>query len=208
MRVELKKIHNQLDTTIIYVTHDQTEAMTLGTKIVVMKDGEIQQVDTPQNIYSNPINKFVAGFVGSPSMNFIACDVEEEAGKVVLIFAINNAIKKIYPNNHDAQLIREKYMGKRVILGIRPEDIYEYEEAKKRKIDLNSVGIEEEIVTREMLGAEVMLYFEEQNRTHAVKLGPENKTRVGEKIQLFFDTDQIHIFDIETGKNILYRERN
>ena len=106
MRVELKKIHNQLDTTIIYVTHDQTEAMTLGTKIVVMKDGEIQQVDTPQNIYSNPINKFVAGFVGSPSMNFIACDVEEEAGKVVLIFAINN--------------------------GIRPEDIYEYEEAKKK----------------------------------------------------------------------------
>lgn len=94
MRVELKKIHNQLDTTIIYVTHDQTEAMTLGTKIVVMKDGEIQQVDTPQNIYSNPINKFVAGFVGSPSMNFIACDVEEEAGKVVLIFAINNAIKR------------------------------------------------------------------------------------------------------------------
>ena len=208
MRVELKKIHNQLDTTIIYVTHDQTEAMTLGTKIVVMKDGEIQQVDTPQNIYSNPINKFVAGFVGSPSMNFIACDVEEEAGKVVLIFAINNAIKKIYPNNHDAQLIREKYMGKRVILGIRPEDVYEYEEAKKRKIDLNSVGIEEEIVTREMLGAEVMLYFEEQNRTHAVKLGPENKTRIGEKIQLFFDTDQIHIFDIETGRNILYRERN
>lgn len=208
MRVELKKIHNQLDTTIIYVTHDQTEAMTLGTKIVVMKDSEIQQVDTPQNIYSNPINKFVAGFVGSPSMNFIACDVEEEAGKVVLIFAINNAIKKIYPNNHDAQLIREKYMGKRVILGIRPEDVYEYEEAKKRKIDLNSVGIEEEIVTREMLGAEVMLYFEEQNRTHAVKLGPENKTRIGEKIQLFFDTDQIHIFDIETGRNILYRERN
>ena len=99
-------------------------------------------------------------------------------------------------------------MGKRVILGIRPEDIYEYEEAKKRKIDLNSVGIEEEIVTREMLGAEVMLYFEEQNRTHAVKLDPENKTCVGEKIQLFFDTDQIHIFDIETGRNILYRERN
>ena len=72
---------------------------------------------------------------------------------------------------------------------------------------MNSVGIEEEIVTREMLGAEVMLYFEEQNRTHAVKLGPENKTRIGEKIQLFFDTDQIHIFDIETGRNILYRER-
>lgn len=78
MRVELQKLHKELDTTIIYVTHDQTEAMTLGTKIVVMRDGLIQQVDTPQSIYDNPINKFVAGFVGSPSMNFIACDVYAE----------------------------------------------------------------------------------------------------------------------------------
>ena len=85
MRVELQKLHKELDTTIIYVTHDQTEAMTLGTKIVVMRDGLIQQVDTPQSIYDNPINKFVAGFVGSPSMNFIACDVYSEREKTALI---------------------------------------------------------------------------------------------------------------------------
>lgn len=85
MRVELQKLHKELDTTIIYVTHDQTEAMTLGTKIVVMRDGLIQQVDTPQSIYDNPINKFVAGFVGSPSMNFIACDVYAEREKTALI---------------------------------------------------------------------------------------------------------------------------
>ena len=87
MRVELQKLHKQLNTTIIYVTHDQTEAMTLGTKIVVMKDGLIQQVDTPQNIYDHPVNKFVAGFVGAPSMNFIECEVGKEFNKTALIFA-------------------------------------------------------------------------------------------------------------------------
>ena len=94
MRVELQKLHKELDTTIIYVTHDQTEAMTLGTKIVVMRDGLIQQVDTPQSIYDNPINKFVAGFVGSPSMNFIACDVYAEREKTALIFATTGPVKK------------------------------------------------------------------------------------------------------------------
>ena len=95
MRVELQKLHKQLDTTIIYVTHDQTEAMTLGTKIVVMKDGLIQQVDTPQNIYNHPVNKFVAGFVGAPSMNFIECEVEKEFDKTVLIFVTTGPVKKI-----------------------------------------------------------------------------------------------------------------
>lgn len=206
MRVELQKLHKQLDTTIIYVTHDQTEAMTLGTKIVVMKDGEIQQVDTPENIYNNPVNQFVAGFVGSPSMNFIECDVDEEYDKTVLIFAVNDSVKKVYLNEADAQRVRENHMGKRVILGIRPEDIYEYDDAKKRQIEKNSVGIEETVVTREMLGAEVMLYFDEQHRSHAVRLSAENRTQTGEKIQLYFDTERIHVFDIETGENILYRE--
>lgn len=206
MRVELQKLHKELDTTIIYVTHDQTEAMTLGTKIVVMRDGLIQQVDTPQSIYDNPINKFVAGFVGSPSMNFIACDVYAEREKTALIFAITGPVKKVYLTGQNAEIIREKYNGKRVILGIRPEDIYEYEEAKAGGFEQNSVGVEETVVTREMLGAEVVLNFDEQHKTHAVRLQPSNQTKVGEKMKLYFDMDRAHVFDIETEENVLYRK--
>ncbi len=207
MRVELQKLHKQLDTTIIYVTHDQTEAMTLGTKIVVMKDGLIQQVDTPQNIYDHPVNQFVAGFVGAPSMNFIECQVEKEFDKTVLIFAITGLIKKVYVTGENEEILRKNYVGKRVIMGIRPEDIYEYEEALAGGFAENSVGIKETVVTREMLGAEVVLYFDEQNRTHAVRLEPSNQTKVGETAELYFDPKRIHIFDIETKENILHQYR-
>ena len=203
MRVELQKLHKQLDTTIIYVTHDQTEAMTLGTKIVVMKDGLIQQVDTPQNIYDHPVNKFVAGFVGAPTMNFIECEVEKEFDKTVLLFATTGPVKKVYPAGRNEEILRKEYLGKRVTLGIRPEDIYEYEEAKASGFAKNSAGIRETVVTREMLGAEVFLYFDEQHRTHAVRLEPSNQTKVGETVDLYFDPNRIHIFDTETEENIL-----
>ena len=203
MRVELQKLHKQLDTTIIYVTHDQTEAMTLGTKIVVMKDGLIQQVDTPQNIYDHPVNKFVAGFVGAPTMNFIECEVEKEFDKTVLLFATTGPVKKVYPAGRNEEILQKEYLGKRVTLGIRPEDIYEYEEAKASGFAKNSAGIRETVVTREMLGAEVFLYFDEQHRTHAVRLEPSNQTKVGETVDLYFDPNRIHIFDTETEENIL-----
>mgnify|MGYP000404588630 CR=1 FL=1 len=201
MRQEISKLHRQLGTTIIYVTHDQTEAMTLGTKIVVMKDGEIQQVDTPQNIYSNPINKFVAGFVGSPSMNFIACDVEEEAGKVVLIFAINNAIKKIYPNNHDAQLIREKYMGKRVILGIRPEDIYDKEEVGSKVHVSDELKLP--ITIAELLGSEYHLHMDFAGHDFIVKCKVFQSLKDKEELEITFDLDKIHLFD-EINKELIF----
>lgn len=204
MRVELQKLHKQLNTTIIYVTHDQTEAMTLGTKIVVMKDGLIQQVDTPQNIYDHPVNKFVAGFVGAPSMNFIECEVGKEFNKTALIFATTGPIKKVYLTGQTAEILQRDYIGKRVIIGIRPEDIYEYEEAKAGGFAENSVEIKETVVTREMLGAEVILYFDEQHRTHAVRLEPSNQTKVGETVDLYFDPGRIHVFDIETEENILH----
>ena len=204
MRVELQKLHKQLNTTIIYVTHDQTEAMTLGTKIVVMKDGLIQQVDTPQNIYDHPVNKFVAGFVGAPSMNFIECEVGKEFNKTALIFATTGPIKKVYLTGQTAEILQRDYIGKRVIIGIRPEDIYEYEEEKAGGFAKNSVGIKETVVTREMLGAEVILYFDEQHRTHAVRLEPSNQTKVGETVDLYFDPGRIHVFDIETEENILH----
>ena len=153
MRVELVKLHKQLDTTIIYVTHDQTEAMTLGTKIVVMKDGLIQQVGAPQSIYDNPVNLFVAGFLGSPSMNFFRCTVKaEENNRTALLLDDAKTVKKVYLDGTRGKQIADRYNGRHVILGIRPEDIYELDEAKKLGIENESVDVYEPVVNREMLG--------------------------------------------------------
>ena len=207
MRVELVKLHKQLDTTIIYVTHDQTEAMTLGTKIVVMKDGLIQQVGAPQSIYDNPVNLFVAGFLGSPSMNFFRCTVKaEENNRTALLLDDAKTVKKVYLDGTRGKQIADRYNGRHVILGIRPEDIYEFEEAKKLGIENDSVDVDEPVVNREMLGAEVILYFDEQGKTLAVRLNPENQTQVGEKVSLYFDMDKAHVFDPETEENLFYRE--
>lgn len=203
MRVELVKLHKQLDTTIIYVTHDQTEAMTLGTKIVVMKDGLIQQVGAPQSIYDNPVNLFVAGFLGSPSMNFFRCTVKaEENNRTALLLDDAKTVKKVYLDGTRGKQIADRYNGRHVILGIRPEDIYELEEAKKLGIENDSVDVDEPVVNREMLGAEVILYFDEQGKTLAVRLSPENQTQVGEKVSLYFDMEKAHVFDPETEENI------
>ena len=203
MRVELVKLHKQLDTTIIYVTHDQTEAMTLGTKIVVMKDGLIQQVGAPQNIYDNPVNLFVAGFLGCPSMNFFRCTVKaEENNRTALLLDDAKTVKKVYLDGTRGKQIADRYNGRHVILGIRPEDIYELAEAKKLGIENKSVDVDEPVVNREMLGAEVILYFDEQGKTLAVRLSPENQTQVGEKVSLYFDMEKAHVFDPETEENI------
>lgn len=203
MRVELVKLHKQLDTTIIYVTHDQTEAMTLGTKIVVMKDGLIQQVGAPQSIYDNPVNLFVAGFLGSPSMNFFRCTVKaEENNRTALLLDDAKTVKKVYLDGTRGKQIVDRYNGRHVILGIRPEDIYELDEAKKLGIENESVDVDEPVVNREMLGAEVILYFDEQGKTLAVRLSPENQTQVGEKVSLYFDMEKAHVFDPETEENI------
>ena len=203
MRVELVKLHKQLDTTIIYVTHDQTEAMTLGTKIVVMKDGLIQQVGAPQSIYDNPVNLFVAGFLGSPSMNFFRCTVkEEENNRTALLLDDAKTVKKVYLDGTRGKQIADRYNGRHVILGIRPEDIYEFDEAKKLGIENESVDVDEPVVNREMLGAEVILYFDEQGKTLAFRLSPENQTQVGEKVSLYFDMEKAHVFDPETEENI------
>ena len=203
MRVELVKLHKQLDTTIIYVTHDQTEAMTLGTKIVVMKDGLIQQVGAPQSIYDNPVNLFVAGFLGSPSMNFFRCTVKaEENNRTALLLDDAKTVKKVYLDGTRGKQIADRYNGRHVSLGIRPEDIYEFDEAKKLGIENESVDVDEPVVNREMLGAEVILYFDEQGKTLAVRLSPENQTQVGEKVSLYFDMEKAHVFDPETEENI------
>lgn len=206
MRIELARLHKELETTIIYVTHDQTEAMTLGTRIVVMKDGIVQQVDAPIELYNNPANLFVAGFIGSPSMNFFEASVGEENGKIVVYIGEKEDGRKVYLSGYQAEMAKLQVMNQRVTLGIRPEDIYEYEEAKERGIEKDTVGIEETVSAREMLGAEVILYFDAQGKSHAVRLSPENNTQTGEKICFYFDPERIHLFDKDTQENIFYRE--
>lgn len=206
MRIELAKLHRELETTVIYVTHDQTEAMTLGTRIVVMKDGVVQQVESPANIYNNPRNQFVAGFIGSPSMNFFDAYIGEEEGRTTLYLGGTELGKKVYVDGSRGQLLKEQENGKKVVIGIRPEDIWEYEDAVHRGFDEASVDIVETITAREMPGAEVILYFDAQNKSHAVRLRPDNQTRTGEKLQLYFDPEKLHVFDKETGENLFYRE--
>ena len=206
MRSEIASLHNRLGATIIYVTHDQTEAMTLGTRIVVMKDGVVQQVESPANIYNNPRNQFVAGFIGSPSMNFFDAYIGEEEGRTTLYLGGTELGKKVYVDGSRGQLLKEQENGKKVVIGIRPEDIWEYEDAVHRGFDEASVDIVETITAREMPGAEVILYFDAQNKSHAVRLRPDNQTRTGEKLQLYFDPEKLHVFDKETGENLFYRE--
>ena len=203
MRVELVKLHKQLDTTIIYVTHDQTEAMTLGTKIVVMKDGLIQQVGAPQSIYDNPVNLFVAGFLGSPSMNFFRCTVKaEENNRTALLLDDAKTVKKVYLDGTRGKQIADRYNGRHVILGIRPEDIYELAEAKKLGIENKSVDVDEPVVNREMLGAEVFLYFDYDGANMTARVKPDTKARTNDMIDFALDPEKIHVFDKETELTI------
>ncbi len=206
MRIELAKLHRELGTTIIYVTHDQTEAMTLGTRIVVMKKGEIQQVDTPTNLYQNPANLFVAGFIGSPAMNFFTASIGQISGRA-LIHLDNNVNGEILtPVKKMERLLKNGQLGRKVIVGIRPEDIYEYEEAKEMGFDVSTNIIEATVEAREMLGSEVILYFERPDGSFSARVGAANQNRSGDTVKLYFDVEKIHIFDKETKKNIFFKE--
>lgn len=192
MRIEISKLHQRLGTTIIYVTHDQTEAMTLGTRIVVMKDGVIQQVDSPQNLYDHPVNKFVAGFIGAPQMNLIDSKVEKGAAGVTLTFGDNT----ITLPKEKGKLLQEKgYIGKEVILGIRPEDLYDEEEALKAA---GGNVIEAKIRVYEMLGAEVFLYFDIDEANCTARVNPATTARTGDVVKFAMDMKKVHLFDKET----------
>ena len=192
MRVEISKLHQRLQTTIIYVTHDQTEAMTLGTRIVVMKDGIIQQVDTPQNLYDKPCNLFVAGFMGMPPMNFIDCKVVKSGSDILLMFG-SHSIK--VPDSKAERLIALDAVDKEVVLGIRPEDIHDEQlfiESSPESV------IDARINIYEMLGAEVYLYFTIDQFDITARVNPRTTARPGDTVQFAFDLSKIHIFDKET----------
>ena len=195
MRVEISKLHQRLGTTIIYVTHDQTEAMTLGTRIVVMKGGIVQQVDSPQNLYQKPQNLFVAGFMGSPQMNFLDAVVEVN-GNVASLKIAGKSIP--LSAEKSKKLIDGGYAGKTVTFGIRPEDVYDggpfLENAK--------CVFESSVKVYELLGAEVYLYFDLEDFNITARVDSRTNARPGDKIKFTFDTDKIHVFDKETEVTI------
>ena len=199
MRVEISKLHQELETTIIYVTHDQTEAMTLGTRIVVLKDGIIQQVDTPQNLYNTPDNLFVAGFIGSPQMNLIDAEVVADGGIVSLKLADDVIVK--LPADKSKKIIDGGYVGKTVVAGIRPEDIKDDEEF----IEAHADGKFQTVVkVYELLGAEVNLHYDINGQTCTAKVNPRTTARVKDKITLAMAVERIHIFDKETEQIITH----
>ena len=183
MRAEISKLHQKLNTTMIYVTHDQTEAMTMATRIVIMKDGIVQQVGAPKTVYNHPANMFVAGFIGSPAMNFIRGAIDGDK-------FVTETLKLTIPENKLAQLKTQGYEHQAVTLGIRPEDIL------PQLNNENSVSAK--ISVAELTGAEFMLYTIVGGHELVVRAGAVNDYHAGENITIHFDMAKCHFFDAET----------
>lgn len=196
MRSEISKLHQKLQTTFIYVTHDQTEAMTLGTRIVVLKDGVIQQVDTPQNLYNKPENLFVAGFIGSPQMNFINATVAKNGSDVTVNFG-EYSLK--LPENKTKALIDGGYVGKEVTIGIRPEDVHDEDIFLSTSAD-SIVSADVEVT--ELLGAETNLFLVIAGQNVTARVDSRSTAKVGDTIKVAFDVNRIHVFDKATELTI------
>ena len=194
MRAEIAKLHERLGATIIYVTHDQTEAMTLGTRIVVMKDGIVHQVDSPTNLYNAPNNLFVAGFIGSPQMNFIDAVFDGET------LGAGGTKFELLPDK--AAVLREKgYVDKTVVMGIRPENVHDAKAASLKKL---TSPFEAKITVFELLGSEVQLYFDFAGASMSAKVDQTSRAAVGDVVSFAFDTEKIHVFDRDTEEAIVH----
>ncbi|MBO3445475.1 sn-glycerol-3-phosphate ABC transporter ATP-binding protein UgpC [Clostridium sp. CCUG 7971] len=191
-RAEITKLHKKLKTTMIYVTHDQTEAMTMATKIVVMKDGFVQQIGTPKEVYLKPINYFVAKFMGSPSMNFLKMNLTKEGLKLgKRIFEIPLDIKE--------ELVSKGYMNEDILVGIRPEHIYI---PSKGKLKNNEYKFNTQVDISELTGSETLVHFTLCEDSLIAKLNTMDDFRSGDDISLVFDFDKIHFFDVNTQRRI------
>ena len=206
MRTEISKLHLRLGTTFVYVTHDQTEAMTMGTRIVVMKDGIIQQVDSPQKLYEHPVNMFVAGFIGSPQMNFVEAKLLEDKGTFFVEFGsedtknrpgVKYKIKLPAEKNYRDCLV--PYIDKDIIFGIRPEHVHDednYIEA------LPDGVVETKVEVTELMGAEKYIYTVCEGQTLNGRVAPTSTCHAGDVIKIAIDPSKIHIFDKETQRTI------
>jgi multiple sugar transport system ATP-binding protein len=203
LRVEarsfISKLHQRLGTTFIYVTHDQVEAMTMGTRICVLSAGELQQIDTPFNLYHNPRNLFVAGFIGSPAMNFFDATLSASDGTLT---AETSAFKVIIPA-HLADTYRS-HVSKKVILGIRPEDIHD--------VDYQPPGIVPSLVEAnvdvvEQMGNEMVVYLEAEGKSFISRMDPRTQARLGNRMGVAFNMENVHLFDVDTELSLAFESK-
>jgi multiple sugar transport system ATP-binding protein len=201
LRVEarsfISKLHQRLETTFIYVTHDQVEAMTMGSRICVLNAGRLQQVDTPFNLYHNPYNVFVAGFIGSPSMNFFDAHIKPGDGDDLIV---DTSVFQITVPPSKAEPFRT-HVGRDVILGIRPEDIHDIE---FRPPGITPAQIEAEVEVVEQMGNEMILYLNEGGKSFIARTDPRTKARVGGRMGAVMNLDNMHIFDRDTEASLAY----
>jgi len=193
-RAQISKLHQRLQTTFIYVTHDQVEAMTMAARIAVMKDGVIQQLDTPQTLYDRPDNVFVAGFIGSPAMNFFESRLAQSDGKVIVDAGSFNVT---VPENRVGPY--RAHVGKPVIFGVRPEDIHDPHYAPP---GIHQALVETNVEVTELMGNEVFLYLKTGEDNFVGRVDPRSQARVGHKVQIAMNLDNMHLFDKETEQAI------
>ena len=198
MRTELTKLHQRVETTFIYVTHDQVEAMTMATRLVVMKDGLIQQVDTPQRLYDFPVNMFVAGFIGTPQMNFINGTLEKRGDDVYFNFEENSI--KVPADKANAPELQE-YIGQEVVIGIRPESIHD-QPAQIAALEDSTIDTFVEVT--ELMGAEIYLYLLVGETKLTARVSARSTSRAGDTIKIALDTARMHIFDKDTERCIVH----
>ena len=189
-RAEISKLHQRLETTFIYVTHDQVEAMTMGTRIAVLSDGILQQIDTPATLYDLPANMFVAGFIGSPSMNFFDAQLRQENGNIVV-----DTGSLSLPLPEDKAVAAKPYLGNPVVLGVRPEDIHD---AAYAPPGITPYQLEGQVDVTEMMGNEVFVYLLTGDHSYIARLDPRTSARVGISQGIVFNSQNIHLFDTET----------
>jgi multiple sugar transport system ATP-binding protein len=192
-RAEITKLHQQLATTFIYVTHDQTEAMTMGTRIAVMKDGLLQQVDSPQQLYDHPDNMFVAGFIGSPSMNFFDVTIKGTGDNVSVE---GDGFTLPIPANRAEGL--KNFVGKQVFMGIRPEDLYDADYVAP---NIHPGNIDAKVEVTELMGNEVFLYLLTGGHSYVARVDPRSKARVGNEVRMVANLDNVHFFEKDTPDN-------
>lgn len=203
MRTEIIKLHKELQTTFVYVTHDQTEAMTMGTRIVVMKDGLIQQVDTPDNLYEFPVNKFVAGFIGAPQMNFIDVILSQEE-KTDPLYAKFGRNSLLIDKATQKRITYDEVNQRQFVLGVRAEDVYIYDPSSAKFKD---AVVKAFVKVTEKLGNETLVYCQVDGARGdvVVRAGARCNVLSGDEIQIAFDTKHIQLFDYDTEQNILKR---
>ena len=193
-RANISKLHQQLQTTFIYVTHDQVEAMTMASRIAVLSAGILQQIDTPQNLYDYPDNLFVAGFIGSPAMNFFPASVQKDDGK---LYVNADAFQVKIPDKRVSTY--EPYVGKKIIFGLRPEDIHNPDFTPP---NIDAQPVEAKVDVTELMGNEIFVYLNAGEHSFVARVDPRTRVHMGDDVQVVFNMDNLHVFDRDNEQAI------